>query len=217
MLSSNPHSSDRQHLELRSTAKKRQILDGARQVFLLNGYAGASMEEITAQAGVSKGAIYHYFDSKDVLFRSFIRAEAERIAQVLPSPDPNDPNPVSALHQVGVAILEAFDDPATIATLRLIIGALRRFPHLGEEFLRDSLELLIERVTVYLGARSAAGALRSNGSRFWAEQFATRCLSQVMERVLVPDRPRQTAAERAARVEEVLRGLGLTTHSMEGV
>jgi TetR/AcrR family transcriptional regulator, mexJK operon transcriptional repressor len=217
MLSNDPHPGDRRHLDLRSAIRKRQILDGARQVFLLNGYSGASMEEITAQTGASKGSIYHHFDSKDVLFRSLIRAEAERIARSLPSPDHNNPDPACALRQIGIVVLEALDNPGTVATLRLIIGALGRFPHLGEEFLQDSLGPMVERITAYLDVRMAVADVRIDDSRALAEQFARRCLSHVMERVLVPDRPRRTEAELAARVEELLRNLGLITRSREDV
>ena len=131
MPSNNPPHSDRRPHDLRSTLTKSKILDGARQVFLLNGYAGASIDQIINQSGVSKGSIYHHFDSKDVLFNSLVAAEAERIARALPSIDPDDPDPCSALHQIGMAILETLNNPATIATLRLIIGALGRFPRAG--------------------------------------------------------------------------------------
>jgi len=211
MLSNTRRSDARQSPDLRSALRKRQILDGARYVFFLNGYVDTSVEAITVQAGVSKGSIYHYFDSKDALFTSLIKAEAERIARVMPVPDPDDLNPASNLRQIGTAILDAFDTPATIATLRLIIGALGRFPHLGKEFLRDSLGPTVERITVHLDACSAAGTLRIANSRTLAEQFAKRCLAQAMERVLVPDQPRQTEAEGSIRVGEVLRGLGLSS------
>ncbi len=216
MLSSNDRSDTGQSLDLRTALKRRQILDGARQVFLLNGYAGASMEEITARAGVSKGSIYHHFDNKDALFGFLIRAEAERIARVLPAPDPNDPDPASALRPLGVAVLETLDNPATIATLRLIIGALGQFPHLGEAFLQDSLGPTVERITVYLDDRSVAGVFRIDDSRALAEGFARRCLAQAMERVLVTDPPHRTDAERSAVVEEALWGLALAIPSDQG-
>ena len=69
MPNNNPPHSDKRPHDLRSTLTKRQILDGARQVFLLNGYAGTSIDQIINQSGVSKGSIYHHFDSKDALFR----------------------------------------------------------------------------------------------------------------------------------------------------
>jgi hypothetical protein len=76
---------------------------------------------------------------------------------------------------------------------------------------------MVERITVYLDVRMAAGDVRVGDTRGAAEQFARRCLSHVMERVLVPDRPRQTEAERAALAVGVLRDLGLATLSNEDV
>ena len=46
------------------SAKRRQILDGARKVFLAQGFDGASMGEIAKAAGVSKGTLYVYFQNK---------------------------------------------------------------------------------------------------------------------------------------------------------
>ncbi|MBM6582960.1 helix-turn-helix transcriptional regulator [Microvirga sp. BT689] len=54
MPNDNPPHSDKRPQDLRSTLTKRQILDGARQVFLLNGYAGTSIDQIVNQSGVSK-------------------------------------------------------------------------------------------------------------------------------------------------------------------
>ena len=195
--------------DLRSTLTKSKILDGARQVFLLNGYAGASIDQITNQSGVSKGSIYHHFDSKDVLFNSLVAAEAERIARVLPSIDQDDSDPCSALRQIGIAVLETLNNPATIATLRLIIGALGRFPGLGEEFLRNSLGQTVEQIAAYLDVRATAGTLRIGNSRAAAEEFARRCLAHVMERVLVPHQPCLTEAECTAMVDDILRNCGI--------
>jgi AcrR family transcriptional regulator len=191
--------------DLRSTLTKRQILDGARQVFLRNGFAGASIDQIVAQAGVSKASIYRYFDSKDALFASLIAAEAERIARALPSIDPEDPDAVSALRQIGIAILETLNNSTTIITLRLIIGALSRFPHLGEEFRWKSLGPTMEKIAAYLDVRATTCGVRIDNSRAAAEEFARRCLAHVTERVLVPGLSFLTEAECTAAVEDILR------------
>ena len=209
MPSNNPPHSDKRPHDLRSTLTRQRILESAREVFLLNGYAGASIDQIISQAGVSKGSIYHYFDSKDDLFRSLIAAEAERIARALPSIDQDDPDPCSALRQIGMAVLETLNNPATIATLRLIVGALGRFPGLGEEFLRNSLGQTVEQIAAYLDIHAAAGDVRIDNGRAAAEEFARRCLAHVMERVLVPHQPFLTEAECTAVVEDILRNSGI--------
>jgi len=211
MLGNNPHPGDRRSPDLRSTLKQRQILDGARPVFLLNGYAGASMDEIAVQAGVSKGTLYNHFDSKDDLFKSLIYAEAERITQEMPPPDPEDPNPTSALRQIAIAILDVMEAPATVAALRLVIGALGCFPRLGEEFLARSLGPTAKRIAEYLDTRVAAGDIRVQDTHSAAMQFAKWCLAHAMGPLLVPDHARQTEADRSFWVEQVLRAVDAPT------
>lgn len=53
--------------------RPRQILDAALSVFAEHGIASARLEEIAARAGVSKGTIYLYFQSKEDLFREVVR------------------------------------------------------------------------------------------------------------------------------------------------
>lgn len=60
-------------------AKRRAILDAAADVFASDGFAGASYNQIIARAGVSKGAMYYYFDDKADLYRTVIRDVAERM------------------------------------------------------------------------------------------------------------------------------------------
>jgi TetR/AcrR family transcriptional regulator, mexJK operon transcriptional repressor len=206
-----PPAGDGRTADLRRILKKRQILDGARQVFLLNGYAEASMDEIAVQAGVSKGTLYNHFDSKDDLFKLLINEEARRITSELKSPDLVSPKPISALRQIGIAILKVMEAPATLATLRLVIGALGRFSRLGEEFFTQSLGPTVERIAEYLDTHLAAGKIQIQDTHSAAEQFVRWCLAHAMERVLVPNQPRQTEADWSAWVEQVLPDLSTST------
>ena len=61
------------------SSKRRQILAGARKVFMDLGFDGASMGEIARSAGVSKGTLYVYFADKNRLFEAIV--EEEQIEQ----------------------------------------------------------------------------------------------------------------------------------------
>jgi AcrR family transcriptional regulator len=67
-----------QEMTARAKKKRAQILDGARAVFLAEGFDGASMEAIAHAAGVSKGTLYTYFKGKDELFTSLVAAYQNR-------------------------------------------------------------------------------------------------------------------------------------------
>src|SRR5580704_19704308 len=74
------------------SSKRRQIIEGARQVFMAQGFDAASMGEIARVAGVSKGTLYVYFKNKDELFEAIVgqqcRAQAEQIFAL--DPDNHD-------------------------------------------------------------------------------------------------------------------------------
>jgi AcrR family transcriptional regulator len=57
-------------------ATRRAVLDAARVAFAAKGYAQASVDEIAAAAGVTKGAVYHHFAGKEALFKA-VHAEVE--------------------------------------------------------------------------------------------------------------------------------------------
>ena len=77
---------EKQAMSVQESAKRRQILDGARRVFLADGFDGASMNDIARVAGVSKGTLYVYFDSKEALFEALIREDRKQQAERLVIP-----------------------------------------------------------------------------------------------------------------------------------
>src|SRR6201988_3308379 len=74
------------------TAKRRQIIDGARAAFLAQGFDAASMGEIARQAGVSKGTLYIYFASKEELFAVVVQESCQMQGETLLALDPGDHN-----------------------------------------------------------------------------------------------------------------------------
>lgn len=57
----------------RKEARPSELTDAALELFVEKGFAATRLEEIAARAGVSKGTLYLYFDSKEVLFQAVIR------------------------------------------------------------------------------------------------------------------------------------------------
>src|SRR6266436_9406908 len=82
-------------------AKCRQIMDGARAVFLDQGFDAASMGEIARRAGVSKGTLYVYFDSKELLFEAIVAEQCQAQAEQVFSLDSNDHDVKAVLSRLG--------------------------------------------------------------------------------------------------------------------
>ena len=61
-----------------------QVLEGARTIFLRDGYEGAAVDDIAREAGVSKATLYSYFPDKRIMFMEVFRNELAREAGECP-------------------------------------------------------------------------------------------------------------------------------------
>ena len=59
--------------------KRAAILDAAKRLFPRDGFAGVSMDQIAAEAGVSKLTVYSHFGDKEALFAAAVRAKCEEM------------------------------------------------------------------------------------------------------------------------------------------
>src|SRR5882724_8519390 len=91
---------DRPVEEAEDSAKRRQIVEGARSVFMAQGFDAASMGEIARAAGVSKGTLYVYFKDKDELFKAIVEKECVFQAEGIFSFDEADPDVEAVLMRV---------------------------------------------------------------------------------------------------------------------
>jgi AcrR family transcriptional regulator len=66
----------------RRTERREQILAGARRCFAEHGYEGATVVRLEREIGLSRGAIFNYFPSKEDLFVELCSRDAERLSQV---------------------------------------------------------------------------------------------------------------------------------------
>lgn len=70
--------------------KKEQILESARTLFTKYGYKKVSMNEIAANANVTKKTVYSYFKDKDELFKYFIIEEIQSMKQIIEKNESQD-------------------------------------------------------------------------------------------------------------------------------
>jgi len=84
--------------EYKEEAKSR-ILEAANKVFAEKGYHEATMDDIAKRLGVSKGAIYLYFPSKEDLFEAMCKTAPQAFKEILYSSFSTDTNPVQSATQ----------------------------------------------------------------------------------------------------------------------
>jgi AcrR family transcriptional regulator len=122
-------------------AKREQILAGATRVFLRDGFAAASMNDITREAGVSKGTIYVYFRDKEDLFVAMVEAKREAFLSSLRTVLADNEDIEVGLYQFGVKFLEHMTDENTVTAMRTVLGVRERMPALCSRFFRGPQNL----------------------------------------------------------------------------
>jgi len=192
-------------------AKRRQIMDGARAAFLASGFDGASMNDIARSAGVSKGTLYAYFDSKEELFKEIIREQKAQTAERLCG-FTRDGDARAMLCDFGRRLLNKLTDPTHVSLARVVIGAAEKFPSVGRALYDEGPLFGATRLALELRRLEEAGKLRLPDPERAAWQLIDLCQAHVYKRVLfgVVDRvaPEEIEAAVVAGVDVFLKAYG---------
>jgi AcrR family transcriptional regulator len=165
--------------------KRRQIIDGACQIFLARGFDAASMGEIAREAGVSKGTLYVYFESKEELFEAIVEEQCNAQAEQIFTFDSDERDVEAVLTRLGEAFVHFMcRQEGGISPLRTVIAIADRMPELGAKFYRAGPAVGINSLKAYLDAQIVAGVLKPHDSEAVAAQFIDSCLSLTFKPML---------------------------------
>jgi AcrR family transcriptional regulator len=182
------------------SAKRRQILDGARRVFMNLGFDGASMGEIARAAGVSKGTLYVYFADKNRLFEAIVEQETLEQGRMSFNFDPERDVPTT-LRDFGQAYIQLLCRPGGGSATRTVMAIAERMPEVGRRFYNNVVAHTIARLAAYLDTRAAAGDLEIEDCQLAATQFMQMCQASLFMPFIFQAAP-APSAERIAQVVE---------------
>lgn len=135
----------------KAEGRRREILVAAANVFARDGYASASLDDVAAQIGVTKGVIYYYFRSKEEIFTEIrataIRDAIERLEAIVAEGGPPEHLLRAAVRDLVDHIFDDLDryanvlsaqrlSPESHATIR---DLQRRYEHLVQQIVRDGI------------------------------------------------------------------------------
>ncbi|MFP4171893.1 MAG: TetR/AcrR family transcriptional regulator [Candidatus Hydrogenedentota bacterium] len=110
-----------------------QILDAALDVFAEKGFHEARMDEIAERAGITKGTIYLYFESKEELFLAMVRTGFAEWVNLLPQITFEPSQDLEELgRNLGKTLLEALENPRFVKLIPVVLGELNHLPALKQ-------------------------------------------------------------------------------------
>jgi len=186
------------------SSKRRQILDGARKLFLDLGFDAASMGEIARAAGVSKGTLYVYFADKNRLFEAIVEEESLEQGKVTFNLDPAR-DVTTTLMEFGQAYIQLLCRPGVGSATRTVMAIAERMPEVGRRFYENVVALTIRRLAAYLDARVKAGDLEIEDCELAATQFMQMCQATLFQPFIFQAAPAPSAARIAHVVKSATR------------
>lgn len=169
---------------VRKGRKFDQVLEGARTVFLRDGFEGASVDDIAREAGVSKATLYSYFPDKRLLFMEVAKTECARQAdeaiELIDLSAPVATVLTAAARRITTFMLSDFGQ----RVFRICVAESDRFPELGHEFYHSGPLLVRQRLVDYLRRAVDKGDLVIEDLDLAADQFAELCKADIHARMI---------------------------------
>ncbi|KUM26507.1 TetR family transcriptional regulator [Mesorhizobium loti] len=182
--------------------KRAQIIEGARRVFIDKGFEAASMNDITREAGVSKGTIYVYFANKEELFEALIEEERGTIFKNMYDVLDHADDLRETLVKFGKVLVVKITSAKVIQAQRTVIGASDRIPELGARFYERGPKRGHDKVMDFLKAAVERGLLKIDDVDLAAYQLTDLCLAGLFRQCIFSYR---TKAPSQAEIDHVVR------------
>jgi AcrR family transcriptional regulator len=162
-------------------ARREAILDVARDVFLEEGYATASMSAIAARLGGSKGTLYNYFKNKEELFAAYVVRHCawQRDAMFEISGEVDDIR--ATLIRVGRTYLSIVLSDFSLSNFRVIVAEAQRTPTIGHAFYETGPKSGAELLGGILERAADRGQLKLSDPVHAAHQFIGLCQNRLMK------------------------------------
>src|ERR1700743_1569226 len=131
----------------RKEARPGEMIEAALTVFAERGFAQAKLDDIARLAGVAKGSLYLYFDTKEALFRAVV---AERVVpavgRVLAGAQAQGGPFAEVAPRLLAGAAMALSQPRVAAVARMVIGEARTFPDLARVWHDEVVDPLLSAV-----------------------------------------------------------------------
>ena len=179
-----------------------QVLIGARDVFMRDGFEGASVDDIARNAGVSKATLYSYFPDKRLLFMEVAKLECARQSEAAIATIDRNASVDVVLHDIAKQLVGFITSDFGRRIFRICVAESDRFPALGQEFYESGPMVARAAIMEYLTTAVERGELAIDDFELAADQFAELCKADLFPRMVF----KQTTEFSQAETSRVIQG-----------
>jgi TetR/AcrR family transcriptional repressor of mexJK operon len=158
----------------RWSEKHRLIAEAATELFLRKGYLGTSMDDVAAEAAVSKQTVYKHFSDKDQLFAEIVLAttdQVEGLVRMVSTAIETTTDLRADLGELARQFLSTLMRPKLLRLRRLVITTADQFPEIGRSWYEQGFERALATLATQFGLLSERGLLRAENPLLAAHHF----------------------------------------------
>ena len=197
----------------RKADRPAEIVQAAMAVFAERGFAAARLDEIARRAGVSKGALYLYFETKEEIFRAVVDQAIAPNMQVVRAMVAAHPGPLSELLALVAERVGALMETLPVGgVIKMVIAEAGNFPELARVWHDDLIAHMLGAMTDAIAAAQAPGEVRPGDPRIYAlEVISPMLVALIWRETFVPSgaQPFDLPAVARQHVETMVEGLKL--------
>jgi len=172
-------------------SREDEAVSAARTLFLRQGYAGTTMEQIASAASLTKRTVHNNYGDKDALFRQIVAdvlAYAEAFARGLHEEftvGVTAANLRATLDDLARRLALGIVRPEVVALRRLLIGEARAFPNLGAEYFDRAPGQVLDALASGFAQLGRRRLLRIDNARRAAAHFAYLVAGEPLDRAML--------------------------------
>lgn len=195
----------------RKADRPAEIVQAALSVFAEKGFAAAKLEDIAKRAGVSKGAIYLYFETKEDIFRAVVGQAIAPNVGAVKAMAAGHPGPLAdLLRGVATHIASVVSHTPLGGVLKMVVGESGNFPEIARVWHEELVSQALGAMATAIEAAQARGEVKPGDPRIYALQLISPLLVSVLWRetfVPVGAEPFDIPAVMAQHVDTLLFGM----------
>ncbi|MEZ5922028.1 MAG: TetR/AcrR family transcriptional regulator [Parvularculaceae bacterium] len=189
----------------RAEARPDEILDAALSVFSDKGFEAARVDDIALRAGVSKGAVYLYFNSKEALLEGLVEREVAPIAAMLSAlAETGRSDPEATLRLIVATASRIIGERRVFQTPRIVLSVAGQFPEIGKYYRERVVDVAITALKGLHRAGVERGVFRDIDSDAVARAIMGPILLYGMKTHVLGAAPDEDAETRALAAADIL-------------
>ena len=149
----------------RKDDRPAEIIEAALELFVLNGFAATKLTEVAQRAGVVKGTLYRYFDTKEDLFRAAVRHLATANLALVEHAVPIDGTVATVVPAMLRQVARGVTGSRIPSIVRMVLAESRAFPDLATIWHDEVVSPILNGVAAIMAKGQESGEIRVGDPR----------------------------------------------------